>query len=93
MPETWQWPLLLFMALAGGFGHFMLIQAHRLAPASLLAPFIYTQIVWMILIGFVTFGDVPDMWTLIGATIVIARSSPPCAARSSQRRRRTWGTL
>ena len=72
MPETWQWPLLLLMGLAGGVGHFMLIQAHRLAPASLLAPFIYTQIFWMILIGNLAFGDVPDMWTLIGAAIVIA---------------------
>lgn len=72
MPEMWQWPLLLLMGLAGGFGHFMLIQAHRLAPASLLAPFFYTQIVSMILIGYVTFGDVPDMWTLVGASIVIA---------------------
>jgi drug/metabolite transporter (DMT)-like permease len=50
----------------------MLIQAHRLAPASALAPFMYTQIVWMILMGYVFFGDVPDLWTLIGAAIVVA---------------------
>jgi drug/metabolite transporter (DMT)-like permease len=72
MPACVEWLLLLGMGLAGGIGHFLLIQAHRLAPASTLAPFIYTQIVWMILIGLVVFGDVPDMWTLIGAAIVIA---------------------
>jgi drug/metabolite transporter (DMT)-like permease len=72
MPAGVEWLLLLGMGLAGGIGHFLLIQAHRLAPASTLAPFIYTQIVWMILIGLVVFGDVPDMWTLIGAAIVIA---------------------
>ena len=38
----------------------------------MLAPFIYTQIIWMILIGFIVFRDVPDMWTLIGAAIVVA---------------------
>lgn len=72
MPEGVEWLLLLGMGLAGGTGHFLLIQAHRLAPASVLAPFIYTQIIWMILIGFVVFHDVPDMWTIIGAVIVIA---------------------
>ena len=50
----------------------MLIQAHRLAPASVLAPYMYTQIVWMIAVGFFVFGDVPDLWTLLGAGIVVA---------------------
>ncbi|WP_373505915.1 DMT family transporter [Aestuariivirga sp.] len=72
MPQGIEWNLLLGMGLAGGVGHFLLIQAHRLAQASVLAPFIYTQIIWMILIGFIVFRDVPDMWTLIGAAIVVA---------------------
>ena len=72
MPQGIEWLLLLGMGLAGGIGHFLLIQAHRLAQASVLAPFIYTQIIWMILIGFIVFSDVPDMWTLIGAAIVVA---------------------
>ncbi len=71
-PVGWQWPLLLVMGIAGVAGHLMLIQAHRLAPASTLAPFIYTQIVWMTLAGFLAFGDVPDHWTLIGAAVVVA---------------------
>ena len=54
-PEGMQWLLLGFMGVAGTIGHFMLIQAHRLAPASALAPFMYTQIVWMILVGYVVF--------------------------------------
>jgi len=72
MPVGTQWLFLLGMGLCGGIGHFLLTQAHRLAPASALAPFVYTQIVWMILIGFVVFHDVPDAWTLAGAGIVIA---------------------
>lgn len=72
MPEGSQWLLLLGMGFCGGLGHLMLIQGHRLAPASVLAPFVYTQIVWMILLGYVLFGDVPDHWTLAGAAIVIA---------------------
>lgn len=71
MPEGMQWVFLVMMGLSGSVGHLMLIQAHRLAPASVLAPFIYTQIVWMIVVGYLAFGDVPDGWTLAGAAIVI----------------------
>ena len=48
--------LMLLMGTAGGVGHHMLIKAHTMAPAPTLAPFIYTQIVWMIIVGFVVFG-------------------------------------
>jgi len=72
MPVGYEWLFLLAMGAAGGGGHYLLTLAHRLAPASVLAPFIYTQILWMIILGFVMFGDLPDQWTLIGAGIVIA---------------------
>jgi drug/metabolite transporter (DMT)-like permease len=71
-PEIWQWGLLGLAAIFGTVGHFMLTEAHRRAPASLLAPFVYTQIVPMIVIGFLVFGDVPDGWTLAGGLVVIA---------------------
>lgn len=70
-PQGFEWVLLAIMGISGGLGHLLLIQAHRLAPASLLAPLIYTQIIWMLLIGYVMFADIPDRWTLIGAGIVI----------------------
>jgi drug/metabolite transporter (DMT)-like permease len=60
------------MGLFSGFGHYLLIRGHRLAPAAVLAPFIYTEIVWMIALGFFVFGDVPNSWTLAGVAIVIA---------------------
>ena len=78
VPFFWTTPDLrqvILMALAGAlasFGHYMLIAAHRLAPASLLSPFIYSQLVWVIALGYAVFGDVPDAYTLIGASIVIA---------------------
>ncbi len=72
MPQGQEWFFILLMGLAAGAGHFLLTLAHRLAPASVLAPYGYTQIIWMILMGFILFGDLPDHWTLIGAGIVIA---------------------
>jgi len=71
-PAWWAWLLLVLAALYGSVGHLMLTQAHRLAPAPVLAPFVYTQIISMIIIGYVVFGDVPDVATLLGALVVVA---------------------
>ena len=60
------------MGLFSGMGHYLLIRAHRLAPAPVLAPFIYTEIVWMIALGYLLFADVPNSWTLAGVAVVIA---------------------
>jgi drug/metabolite transporter (DMT)-like permease len=63
------------MAAVGAFasvGHFLLILAHQRAPASTLIPFMYTQLIWMILIGYFAFGDMPDKITLLGSAVVIA---------------------
>ncbi|PZU92921.1 MAG: EamA family transporter [Chelatococcus sp.] len=66
------WGLLVATGALGGFGHWLLILAHRLAPATVLAPFIYSQIVWMILLGWLVFDQLPDGWTFAGASVVIA---------------------
>lgn len=66
--------LLLFcvMGVIGSFGHFLLIIAHGLAPASALAPFTYTQIVFMAGLGYLVFAHVPDAWVWVGAGLVSA---------------------
>jgi drug/metabolite transporter (DMT)-like permease len=64
--------LMCTMGLFSGLGHYLLIVGHRMAPASVLAPFIYTEIVWMIALGLLVFGDVPNRWTLAGVAVVIA---------------------
>jgi drug/metabolite transporter (DMT)-like permease len=68
-------PLVIFlMVICGAFGsvgHYLLIIAHRLAPAGVLAPFIYGQLVWVIILGYLVFGDVPNRWTLAGAAVVV----------------------
>jgi drug/metabolite transporter (DMT)-like permease len=69
------WFIVMLMVVVGAFGalgHYLLIIAHRLAPPSLLAPFIYTQLVWTGLLGFMVFADVPNEWTLAGAAVVTA---------------------
>ena len=46
--------------------------AFRYADASVLAPFSYTQLVWVSVLGFLIFGEVPDVWTVTGAAFIVA---------------------
>jgi drug/metabolite transporter (DMT)-like permease len=64
--------LMVATGALGSFGHYLLIAAHRLAPAAVLSPFIYTEIPLMIVLGFLVFADLPNRWTLTGAAIVVA---------------------
>jgi drug/metabolite transporter (DMT)-like permease len=66
------WILLVALGVFGAVGHWLLILAHARAPAPILSPFMYTQIVWMLVLGYVVFGDWPNVWTLLGSGIVIA---------------------
>lgn len=67
-----QWLLLASLGAFGGFGHYLLILAYRLAPASSVSPFLYFQLLSMVSLGYLVFGDVPDHWSLIGSLVVIA---------------------
>ena len=72
-PPTWLVAGALAMTgIAGGLGHWLFIRASRYAPITVLAPFSYTQIVWMVAAGYLFFGDVPNTATLFGAAVVIA---------------------
>jgi drug/metabolite transporter (DMT)-like permease len=64
--------LMLATGALASLGHYLLIVAHRLAPASVLSPFIYSQLAWTTALGYVIFADVPNHWTVAGASIVIA---------------------
>jgi drug/metabolite transporter (DMT)-like permease len=79
VPFVWTTPsdplviaLMVASGVIGSCGHYLLIAAHRLAPAAVLSPFIYTEIVLVIVSGYLVFGDVPNRWTLTGAAIVVA---------------------
>lgn len=77
VPFVWQslngfeWLLMVTMGAAGALGHYLLVQAFHSAEASMLAPFTYSQVVAAIVWGFVVFGDVPSIWTAMGATLII----------------------
>ncbi len=70
--DLWQWAQLLSLGALGGTGHYLLILAYRLAPASSVTPFLYFQILSMVSLGYLVFGDVPDRWSMLGSSVVIA---------------------
>jgi drug/metabolite transporter (DMT)-like permease len=63
--------LVLLMAISATVGHGLLILAHQRAPAPILAPFAYTQLLWMVASGLIVFGDRPPPTVLIGGAIVV----------------------
>lgn len=70
--DTTTWMMLLSLGILGGIGHYLFILAYGLAPASAIAPFLYAQFLTMAGLGYAVFGDVPDVWTLVGAAIITA---------------------
>lgn len=71
-PEPVEWGLLVLLGLLGGAGHGLLVLAYARAPASLLAPLSYTQMIWAMLAGLLVFGDRPDLAGLAGMAVIAA---------------------
>lgn len=64
------WIGLAIMGLMGAVGHFMMILAYGRAPASTLTPFLYAQIGFAMLGGWLLFSHVPDRWSLLGIGMI-----------------------
>ena len=69
-PSAADWLLLASLGVLGGVGHGLLVLAFARAPASLLAPLTYTQLVWATVAGALDFGDWPDATSLAGAAVI-----------------------
>jgi len=57
--------------LLGACAHLCLVNAFRLAQASLIAPFNYTKLVWATILGYLLFGDTPTVNTLAGSIVIV----------------------
>lgn len=65
-----QWALMLVIGAFGTFGHLLLVVAFRYAPASRLAPFHYSALLWAIVISWLVFGHWPDPAALAGMAVI-----------------------
>jgi drug/metabolite transporter (DMT)-like permease len=69
---TGTWLLIAATGLLGGLGHLLVAQAHRYATAATLGPYLYQQILYMTLLGWLVFAQVPDGLVIAGAAVVVA---------------------
>jgi drug/metabolite transporter (DMT)-like permease len=78
LPFAWHPPTelefvkLVAIGVLAGVAHILLTEGYRFAPASLLAPFEYTAMVWAFVLGYVMFGEIPTPSVLLGAVIIAA---------------------
>jgi drug/metabolite transporter (DMT)-like permease len=73
MPRTLLDTLLFCsLGLLGGFGHYLVICAFQLGRAAVIAPFGYVELIGATVLGYLIFNHFPDLWTGVGAAIIIA---------------------
>ena len=97
-PDGWQLAALIGAGLVGGLAHILLTESYRYAPASVIAPFDYTTMMWAFVLGYAMFGEVPTVYVYVGAAIVAgvgsvrdlarapARAAPPARVRRTGER-------
>lgn len=78
LPFAWKtpdqalhWILLGVIGVLASVGHYLLIRAYDYAPATLLAPYSYSGLVWAMLLGFALFGHFPGGWALGGMAVIV----------------------
>ena len=70
-PTTRQLVLSAAQGVLSSLGQWLVIMSLRFTPVSVLAPYSYSQLLWMTIAGFLAFGVLPDEWTLVGAAIIV----------------------
>jgi drug/metabolite transporter (DMT)-like permease len=71
-PDLWGWTLLIVSGAAGALGHLCIIRAFQSAPASVVAPYSYSSLLWAVIFGFLIWGDWPTANVWVGAALMVA---------------------
>jgi drug/metabolite transporter (DMT)-like permease len=72
MPTWSEMPLLVAIGVLGGIAQFTMTAAFRRAAVAIIAPFDYLGLVFAMTLGYLVWGDLPDVWLVTGAAIVVA---------------------
>jgi drug/metabolite transporter (DMT)-like permease len=72
LPTPAEFVMLAMIGVLGGLSHILLTESYRDAPASVVAPFDYTAMLWAFLLGYFIFGELPSAYVYFGAAIVVA---------------------
>ena len=78
LPFVWRWPatgtemtLLVSIAVLAAFAELLVIKALEVAQAVVVAPVQYTMLIWGTVYGYLVFAQLPDLWTWVGALIIV----------------------
>ncbi len=71
LPAGWDLAAVAAMGVLGGLGHFLLIRAFHHASVATLGPFLYAQLIWAMVLGWLLFQNLPDHWSLLGMALVV----------------------
>ena len=74
MPSLLDAALIASLGIYGGTGHLMLTRAFRYAAASFLSPFLYGQLVWAMILGWLFYDHMPDLLSITGMVVIVASS-------------------
>ena len=79
LPFVWTLPksafdvsIFVLAGLLGAGGHYCMVRAFERAATRVVAPFMYAELIWAMVVGLIVFGDIPDPWMVAGAAIVVA---------------------
>jgi drug/metabolite transporter (DMT)-like permease len=67
----WDWVLFVAIGICAGVGHYFLTIAYSQAPAATVAPFNYVQLIGAAILGYLVFDNIPDVWTWVGAAVIV----------------------
>jgi drug/metabolite transporter (DMT)-like permease len=89
-PDTWHDIVLLSsLGILGGVGHYCVARAMMYAPANVISPFMYFQMIGSVLVGWLLFEHLPDAWTWLGAAVLIGSGLYIGWRETRERRMRT----
>ena len=97
LPWVWteislqSWALMMLMGLSAAVGHFMLILAYERTPVATMAPYLYAQIAFAVIGGWLVFDQLPDAWSWIGMALIAV--SGICGAWLTARENSTAATM
>jgi drug/metabolite transporter (DMT)-like permease len=71
-PDSWgDVAMVMSLGISGGLGHYCVARAFSYAPANLIAPLNYTQMIGSVVVGYLMFAEIPDFYTWLGSAVII----------------------